>query len=807
MKLQELMGSLRTFEMGLTDEETVQKKSIAFQTGSSTDVSSNVPDRADLAESIAMLSKNFSKFTRRFEKSSQNNSAKNKFSKPRKMEDDDYNEEKLKEVIFKESVPASVPDNEVEKTSECSDDEEFIEESAIEAYKKLHSSWIMVVKVNENLLKENSNLLKERDNLSTRLNELQNELLESRNNTNAQTGKLQHLKKLVKMMNSGSSQLDEILSKEKSPRDHTGLGFNGSETYDRFCQGQTSGRKDSTVLESKNKQQRRKSPQKTRVVCHYCEKPGHIRPHCRNYINDLIRMKRRGLSQSDKFLRRNNDRNRSRNNHRNYVVHTALNIHAKSSWYFDSGCSRHITGDASMLSNIQKDCSYQSVTFGDGVKGRVLGRGQLNVHGMPNLEDVLLVERLKANFISISQLCDQGLFVYFTRDKCLVKDITSVLLIDELSKSLVFSTSIPVAVISSSDVVSEPVKVPASVPCDAREVSATLSESVTVTVLEPPSQSMVSVEPSSPLMVEPESLDSTIVVSHGVKWKLQLIDEPEESPAISKHRVVHAAAEQVSDKDEIPISQFRTRAMSKLARRKPKAKKASTSASARRVTKSMSERLLGLASTSHRPLMKNASVPIPSVEVADNAMVHEFYENLSKSIRDVNYAHAFFYFYELTEESHLVWPKGRSLLAFDLNVKYSILHKIAVKNWLPSRHCSSIDKTLSILLFKHTCVIPAAAPETSATEDVPPSVPPRPAHRSSVNVVFCERTRKHELESLRMDLKARAFGFAFSLDIPGPSSTEFDFPGPYVSAIPRSAFAGVVPETVSTAVAAELPPV
>ncbi|KAH6797199.1 hypothetical protein C2S52_021753 [Perilla frutescens var. hirtella] len=272
---------------------------------------------SDLAESIALLSKNFSRFTRQFEKSSQNYSAKNRFSKPRKMKVDDSNEEKLKEekcrecggyghyqvecantlkkknksycstfsesddpndsksdeegvsnhIAFmthsvKKSVLVSVPDSMVEKISECSDDEkdeEFSVESTMEAYKKLHSSWIMVVKVNEDLLKENSNLLKERDNLSTHLNEVQNELLQSRNSTQALNGELQHLKKLVKMMNYGSSQLDEILSKGKSPQDHSGLGYNGAHTYDVFCQGQSSGTKNSTVPElrakPKNKQQ------------------------------------------------------------------------------------------------------------------------------------------------------------------------------------------------------------------------------------------------------------------------------------------------------------------------------------------------------------------------------------------------------------------------------------------------------------------------------------------------------------------------------------------------------------------------
>jgi len=60
------------------------------------------------------------------------------------------------------------------------------------------------------------------------------------------------------------------------------------------------------------------------------------------------------------------------------------------------------------------------VTFGDGVKGRVLRKGVLDVDGFPRLKNVLLVEGLKANLISISQLCDQDLHVKFSKNKCLV---------------------------------------------------------------------------------------------------------------------------------------------------------------------------------------------------------------------------------------------------------------------------------------------------------------------------------------------------------------------------------------------------
>ena len=88
-------------------------------------------------------------------------------------------------------------------------------------------------------------------------------------------------------------------------------------------------------------------------------------------------------------------------------------------WYFDSGCSRHMIGERSYL------CDYQNmpdgyVSFGDGKKGRVLGKGTLLANGLPKLKSVLYVKGLKANLLSMSQLYDQKLNVKFTKDNCKV---------------------------------------------------------------------------------------------------------------------------------------------------------------------------------------------------------------------------------------------------------------------------------------------------------------------------------------------------------------------------------------------------
>lgn len=71
-------------------------------------------------------------------------------------------------------------------------------------------------------------------------------------------------------------------------------------------------------------------------------------------------------------------------------------------------------GERNFLTHL-KPVSAGKVTFGDGTIGKIIGNGKLNFQGVPSLDDVVLVERLTANRISISQLCDLELKVSFTK--------------------------------------------------------------------------------------------------------------------------------------------------------------------------------------------------------------------------------------------------------------------------------------------------------------------------------------------------------------------------------------------------------
>lgn len=55
-----------------------------------------------------------------------------------------------------------------------------------------------------------------------------------------------------------------------------------------------------------------------------------------------------------------------------FVAHTA-SANTMKKWYFDSVCSRYMTGNMKFLSEI-KEGGSEVVTFGDGGQGEVLGK-------------------------------------------------------------------------------------------------------------------------------------------------------------------------------------------------------------------------------------------------------------------------------------------------------------------------------------------------------------------------------------------------------------------------------------------------
>ena len=54
-----------------------------------------------------------------------------------------------------------------------------------------------------------------------------------------------------------------------------------------------------------------------------------------------------------------------------------------------------------------------TVTFGDDSKGKIVGIGNIKLGSSSMIENVALVDGLKHNLLSVSQLCDKGFNMIF----------------------------------------------------------------------------------------------------------------------------------------------------------------------------------------------------------------------------------------------------------------------------------------------------------------------------------------------------------------------------------------------------------
>jgi hypothetical protein len=88
----------------------------------------------------------------------------------------------------------------------------------------------------------------------------------------------------------------------------------------------------------------------------------------------------------------------------------------ENTWLMGSGCSRHLTGDKKWFSSLTPVSHKEYVTFGDDKKDKVLGTGIIKVNDHFTLNDITLVDKLKYNLLSVSQLVDADLDVLFLQD-------------------------------------------------------------------------------------------------------------------------------------------------------------------------------------------------------------------------------------------------------------------------------------------------------------------------------------------------------------------------------------------------------
>jgi hypothetical protein len=92
-------------------------------------------------------------------------------------------------------------------------------------------------------------------------------------------------------------------------------------------------------------------------------------------------------------------------------------------WYIDSGCSKHMMGDKGKFLSLSERKSG-NVTFGNDAPGKTKGKRMVSLsNGKGKAQDVLLVDGLKHNLLSVIQMCDKGCEVVFTSKNYKIKSV------------------------------------------------------------------------------------------------------------------------------------------------------------------------------------------------------------------------------------------------------------------------------------------------------------------------------------------------------------------------------------------------
>jgi hypothetical protein len=77
-----------------------------------------------------------------------------------------------------------------------------------------------------------------------------------------------------------------------------------------------------------------------------------------------------------------------------------------------------MTGDSCMfkLIDTSQNGGFDAITFGNNNKGKVKGLGKIAISNDMSISNVLLVESLDFNLLSVAQLCDLGFKCIFGSD-------------------------------------------------------------------------------------------------------------------------------------------------------------------------------------------------------------------------------------------------------------------------------------------------------------------------------------------------------------------------------------------------------
>eukprot|EP00253_Pinus_taeda_P029829 PITA_29829 len=95
----------------------------------------------------------------------------------------------------------------------------------------------------------------------------------------------------------------------------------------------------------------------------------------------------------------------------------------ENEWYINSGCSKHMTGDKEKLHSYNALEKEKNVSFGNYTPAIIKGKGSIFLNEKIKAGNVMYVDGLKHNLLSVSQMCDQGNEKVFRSNRCVVCEL------------------------------------------------------------------------------------------------------------------------------------------------------------------------------------------------------------------------------------------------------------------------------------------------------------------------------------------------------------------------------------------------
>lgn len=91
--------------------------------------------------------------------------------------------------------------------------------------------------------------------------------------------------------------------------------------------------------------------------------------------------------------------------------------------YIDSGCLKHMTGNKEKLQSYSALEKEKKVLFGNDTPALIKGKGSMLLKEKVKAGNVMYVDGLKHNLLSVSQMCDQGNEVIFRSNGFIVREL------------------------------------------------------------------------------------------------------------------------------------------------------------------------------------------------------------------------------------------------------------------------------------------------------------------------------------------------------------------------------------------------